>query len=64
MTVQELINKLNESYKDKNIEVEFTIGRSVKQRFTRVRFMESMIFQDFNLQPEEDSKRACLELYP
>lgn len=64
MTVQELINKLSESYKDKNIEVEFTSGRSVKRRYTRVRFMESMIFQDLNLQIEKGSKKALIQLYP
>ncbi len=64
MTVRELINKLNESYKDKNIEVEFTIGRSVKQRYTRVRFVESMIVQNLRLQPVEGSNKASIELYP
>lgn len=64
MTVQELINKLNESYKDKNLEVEFVIGRSIKQSYTRARFMKSGITLTLKLKPVEGSEKACIQLYP
>ena len=63
MTVQELIDKL-ELYKDKNIEVEFVLGASSKQKYTRARFMEFMIVKNLKLDPVRGSLRACIQLYP
>ena len=63
MTVQEMIDRLN-SYGDKDIEVEFSIGTSSKQIYTRPRFMESMIVKNLKLDPIEGSKKALIQLYP
>lgn len=64
MTVQELIDKLSKSYEDRNIEVEFVIGMSIKKTYSRVRFMESGITKDLKLTPVEGSRKACIQLYP
>ena len=63
MTVQELIDKLN-TYEDKNIEVEFVIGLSFKNPYSRARFMKSGITKDLKLTPVEGSRKACIQLYP
>ena len=64
MTVQELIDRLNDSYSDKTIEVEFVIGPSFKKPYSRARFMESGITKDLKLTPVEGSRKACIQLYP
>lgn len=64
MTVQELIDRLNTSYKDKSLEVEFSVGFSFKKRYSRARFMESGITKDLKLTPVEGSVKACIQLYP
>lgn len=64
MTVQELIDRLNTSYKDKSLEVEFVIGMSIKKPYSRARFMESGITKDLKLTPVEGSQKACIQLYP
>ena len=64
MTVQELIDRLNTSYKDKSLEVEFVIGMSIKKPYSMARFMESGITKDLKLTPVEGSQKACIQLYP
>ena len=64
MTVQEFINKLDKSYPDKSLEIEFTVGCSFKKSYSRARFMESGIAKDLILTPVEGSQKACIQLYP
>ena len=64
MTVQEFINKLDKSYPDKSLEIEFVVGASINKPYSRARFMESGIAKDLRLTPEEGSQKACIQLYP
>lgn len=63
MTVQELIDKLN-GYKDKNMEVEFTIGARTKKTYSRARFMISGTTSTLKLTPVKGSEKACIQIYP
>lgn len=64
MTVQEMINEL-EGYKDKSLQVEFTVGTSEKQKYTRARFFKSMTIGDLlSRTPAQGLGNARIELYP
>ena len=64
MTERELKDRLNSSYKDKTIEVQFVIGMAIKKPYSRARFMESGTTQNLSLTPVEGSQKACIQLYP
>lgn len=64
MTVQQMIDEL-EGYKDKSLQIEFTIGRSEEKRYTRARFFKSMTIGDLlSRKPSDGLANARIELYP